>query len=177
VYLFIKDKYTVSFNIDLIIRKISKYCRVQFRKKMEIFNRKEHFVILICIVSTIQCFDWCLNSRNDVCDNNSTPKNILSLDDDKHNQFQGTCLRSYYVKNKNRLRNINVIVTFTNAGHELGKKLRVMLRSLFHHASIPIVIHFIGEKKSQQIAEDIIMAEVDNSNYKVRVRKNVAVCI
>ena len=66
---------------------------------------------------------------------------------------------------------INIMITFYNAesNHKLIKTFTVTIRSLLQHTSVPLVIHIIGDRKSQDLAAKIIQENNDyNKTYKVR---------
>ena len=65
---------------------------------------------------------------------------------------------------------VNIVITFYNAvsNHKLIQTFTVTVKSLLEHASVPLVIHILGDKKSQDLATRIIQ-ENSGTNHMYKV--------
>ena len=65
---------------------------------------------------------------------------------------------------------INVMITFYNAVKKpkLISTFTTTVKSLLHHATVPLAIHIIGDPESQKLAADIV-SENNDGNKKYRV--------
>ncbi len=64
---------------------------------------------------------------------------------------------------------VNVVIIFTNTRRkpQLIPKFRLTLDSLLEHATVPVVIHILGDERSQQVAREIVSSQQYNTKYKV----------
>ena len=62
---------------------------------------------------------------------------------------------------KDNFEEINLIITFTNGvgNINLQNKFRLTVNSMLKYASVPLAIHIIGERASQDLAAEIINKE------------------
>ncbi len=64
---------------------------------------------------------------------------------------------------------VNVVIIFTNTRRkpQLIPRFRLTLDSLLEHATVPVVIHILGDERSQQFAREIVSSQQHNTKYKV----------
>ena len=94
------------------------------------------------------------NNNNNNINKHQPIKNITSLADIKRVKYMPHLNQTEY----------NIFIIYTKQNYVLKTKFELFVKSLLKYASIQLHLHIISDKKSEQIAEDILKTQIIQYN-------------